>query len=244
MITTFRSSGNLGDVIYSLPTVRALTSEAFYLIQPEVLAHYGSNVSYHPSGPYRIKREFAKQLLPLLKAQSYVKDAKLYEGETIDIDLELMRDLKIDFRKGNLPEYYSEAFGVEVDLTSPWLDAEPDDRFRNKVLVSRSHRYRNNFDYSFLRDIVFVGLTEEYQDYRQLTDSKPPHFFPTDHLQLSQAIKACKLFIGNQSFAFALAEGLKVPRVLEVAVCSPNVRTENEARTQREFERMIERLRD
>ena len=34
-------------------------------------------------------------------------------------------------------------------------------------------------------------------------------------LELAEIIKSCKLFIGNLSFGYALAEAIKVPRLLE-----------------------------
>ena len=42
-------------------------------------------------------------------------------------------------------------------------------------------------------------------------------------LQLASIIAGCKFFIGNQSFPFSLAEGLKVKRLLEVCYWCPNV---------------------
>ena len=32
---------------------------------------------------------------------------------------------------------------------------------------------------------------------------------------MAEIINSCKFFLGNQSFGYALAEGLKVPRILE-----------------------------
>ena len=34
-------------------------------------------------------------------------------------------------------------------------------------------------------------------------------------MELAEIIKSCKLFIGNLSFGYALAEAIKVPRLLE-----------------------------
>ena len=42
-------------------------------------------------------------------------------------------------------------------------------------------------------------------------------------LDLAQTIAGCKFFIGNQSFSFAVAEAIKVKRVLEVCYETPNV---------------------
>ena len=40
--------------------------------------------------------------------------------------------------------------------------------------------------------------------------------FCADALDFASAIRGSKLYIGNQSLGFALAEGMKHPRVLEV----------------------------
>ena len=45
-------------------------------------------------------------------------------------------------------------------------------------------------------------------------------------LELASVIAGSKLFIGNQSFPFSLAEALKVRRVLEVFYQCPNVLVE------------------
>jgi len=44
-----------------------------------------------------------------------------------------------------------------------------------------------------------------------------------DFLEMAQVIKGSKLFIGNQSSPFALAEIMKVPRCLEVCPTAHNV---------------------
>jgi hypothetical protein len=45
----------------------------------------------------------------------------------------------------------------------------------------------------------------------------------SNFLELARVIAGCKFFIGNQSFPFAVAEGLKVPRALELCFECPNV---------------------
>jgi len=40
---------------------------------------------------------------------------------------------------------------------------------------------------------------------------------------MAQVIASCKLFIGNQSFPYSIAEALKTKRLLEVYYQAPNV---------------------
>ena len=116
--------------------------------------------------------------------------------------------------------------GLELDLHTPWLDVPPHPDYLGCVLVNRTSRYRNNYiHYGSLRnrpDVYFLGLTEEATAMRQELGAVP-HIQAADFLELASIIKACRLFVGNQSFCYHLAEAMKVPRILEVSTHTPNV---------------------
>jgi ADP-heptose:LPS heptosyltransferase len=106
------------------------------------------------------------------------------------------------------------------------LSVEPDNSFCDSIVVSRSERYRNcAISYKFLSaypKVIFVGVEEEYKDFI----TQVPHAEwarVNDFLQLARIIAGSRLFIGNQSFPFAIAEALKVPRVVELDPLTPNV---------------------
>ena len=82
-----------------------------------------------------------------------------------------------------------------------------------------------NIDYSILKDqdIIFVGLDSEYQSFKNMYSFEPKRVNVKDALHMAQIINSCRLFIGNQSMAFAIAEQLKVPRILEQYAHAPNV---------------------
>jgi ADP-heptose:LPS heptosyltransferase len=67
-----------------------------------------------------------------------------------------------------------------------------------------------------------------------------------DFLELAELIAGCKLFIGNQSFPYSLAEGLKVPRILELDPADPNVVPTGglafDVLFQRQFEHLVDQL--
>ena len=63
-----------------------------------------------------------------------------------------------------------------------------------------------------------------------------------DFLELAGIIAGCKLFIGNQSFPFSIAEGLKVPRILEVYYKAANVIPEGENAHDFYFQEHLEEL--
>lgn len=108
----------------------------------------------------------------------------------------------------------------------PWLHATPDSTFGDSIVLARSGRYNNVYlDYGFLQEysnLVFVGVEQEYQ---RLKVSIPKlEYQPVkDFLEMAQVIAGAKFFIGNQSFPYAIAEAMKVRRVLEVCFYAPNV---------------------
>jgi len=121
------------------------------------------------------------------------------------------------------------------DLSKPWLDAVGSvgkDSFHppahGKILINRTSRYQNPFtSYFFLRDhqedLLFVGMEEEHKEFCKQWGLDIPHHKVNDFWDLANSIYTCRFFIGNQSLCFAIAEGLKTPRLLEVCPYAPNV---------------------
>jgi hypothetical protein len=224
---TFKHSGCLGDIVCSLPTVKALASgqPVRYLIRPNRPGNHV--IGPHPAGNFLLTEELARSMLPLLQAQPYITEAGLYAGETVDVDLDLFRETGFDYRRGSIFRYYCHAFPVAPDLSSPWLTVEPDDTFRDYVIVNRTQRYHNRrINYRFLSnrsDVVFVGLPQEYAEFNSEAKGLPD-FTAQDMVQLAQWLAGAKAFVGNQSCGMAIAEALKTtPRLLEVCPDCPNV---------------------
>ena len=116
--------------------------------------------------------------------------------------------------------------GVQVDLSKKFLDVEEHPSLKNKITILRSLRYQNPFiSYSFLEkkeDPYYLGTLEEYNHLKK--ELKNLKFYECkDFLEMAVIINSCKFFIGNLSFGYALAEALKVPRLLESAPSFPLV---------------------
>ena len=209
---SFLHSGNAGDLIYGLPTVRALGGGDLYL-----------GVGDHPQWGHRaaLPPAYAESLLPLLSAQSYVTSVSVHQGEPVDHDLDRFREHEA--QAPNLAAAHLRAFGLpEEACEAPWLTvAEPLRIADSPVLFSRTTRYRNPaFDWGHLvarygSRALFVGLPEEHRLFEEELGRVPYH--PTrDLLELARLIAGCELFVGNQSAPYAIAEGLKVETILEV----------------------------
>jgi hypothetical protein len=216
-------SGNAGDIIYALPTIEAirkLTDAKIELYlrlgQPLILSGYNS----HPLGNVMLNQKMAEMLITLLKPQPYIDLVEIHTDQIIDIDLDYFRAGGIPLDKGNIARWCSYLTGVNPVLWKPWLNVEADQSYSDTIVMARSERYRNyTINYKFLNtyaNIVFIGVESEYIDIKKTI----PHIKwvqVDDFMQMASIIAGSKFFIGNQSFPYSIAEGLKVPRILETS---------------------------
>lgn len=222
----FKHSGHLGDLIYALPIIKEISKSKkcnFYINTN--LSHGKKSYYKHPSGNVMISDRMFNMIVPLLKSQSYFNVVKKLENETIDIDLDLFRKLpfSIDFHS---VRWYYHLTGKNVDMNLPSIDVEKNKQFENKIVIVRTHRGRNPIiDYKFLNpyeNLLFLGTKSEYDDFAKIAPST--EFYDVkDFLEMAQIMQSAKFVIANQTFAFALADGLKVNRILEANPYIPAV---------------------
>ena len=220
-VLNINHSGNAGDIIYALATIKRIheltqTPINLYLKtgQPRLLPHYIS----HPLGTVMLDQKMVDMLSALINTQPYIQKCEVYNGQDIHIDLDVFRSGIIPIDRGNIARWCGYITGVTPLTYQSWLTVTPDATYADKIVIARSGRYRNAaIDYSFLKkynNLVFVGISAEYEDMRK-TVPELEWVQVDDFLKLAQIIAGCKFFIGNQSFPFAIAEALKVPRILE-----------------------------
>ena len=103
-------------------------------------------------------------------------------------------------------------------MDEPFLDVEPHSIIKDKIVIMRSPRYRNQFiNYNFLKNqnnMVCIGLKSEYEDLKR-NISNLEYYDCKNFLEMAQIIKSSKFFLGNLCFSYSIAEALKVPRLLE-----------------------------
>jgi hypothetical protein len=248
-LATFKHSGNAGDLIYALPSLRVLAGKFGAKLSLELNVPLRNRKLVHPLGGVQLNQKMYDMLEPLLSRQEYINELAVYEGGAVDYDLDVTRDAPFRTDRLGICRWYFYVFGITCDLSQPWLKVDPDPSFKNRIVVARSKRYRNlTFSYKFLEQYgapVFVGLADEYEDFRsQVPQSEWVEV--KDFYQLARIIAGSRLFIGNQSFPYSIAEGLKVPRVLELDPGMPNVVPAGEhgydVLYQRQFEAIIRRF--
>lgn len=229
---TYKCAGEAGDLVYALPTVKALG---------------GGTICLHAESwtRERMNEGKAASLRSLLITQPYIEDVRwLHPGETVDVNLNDFRAAYFrDFRKPDFPkqrnlcEWILRTHGCDPEeQNKQWLTINP---IRvAPVIINRTgigrrahHVYRNrDFPWGkiverYAGSLAFVGTPEEYRDFVWRTSSPEivvPYHPTPDLLSLAQTIAGADLFIGNQSCAYAIAEGLKKPAILEVCPWLPN----------------------
>lgn len=220
---TFLHSGHAGDVVNALPVIKELSKnhECTLYIQtnkPLEVKYYR-----HPSKDVYLSDKNFEMLKPLLDFQKFIKKTEKYSGQDIDINFDVFRTLPINILFDNL-RYASQLTGVQPDFEEKYIDAPTHEKLKDKVIIQRTFRYRNQFiNYNFLKDfnnLYFIGTLEEYNDLKQ-TVPNLKHYNCIDFLDMASIIKTSRFFIGNSSLGFPIAEGLKVPRLLEACPYFP-----------------------
>lgn len=222
-------SGNAGDLIYSLPAMRKAAElkgvKVHLYLHINVPAKYG-NFS-HPMGNVQMNRQMAEMLMPLLLSTDFIGKCEITEeAQQVDYNFDLFR--KFHNYTGHISQWYFHIYPeLTCDLSVPInFDLQPSPE-KFDIVLNRTSRYHNpTFDYTALRGfqhrMTFVGLPEEYR----VISAKLPnikHYPVKDFYELAQVISCCNLFIGNQSMAFAIAEQMKHPRVVEICPTAHNV---------------------
>lgn len=198
--------GDVGDLIYALPTMKALGGGNLLLV------------------PDRVREPFTEakvaKLAPLLSLQTYLKSVEFspaVHGKAYDFTR--FRDR---YRSGkSLAQIQSEMFGKNgVTLEQPWLTVDRPVRTDKQVIIHRSSRYHNpEFPWRrvmemYAQKALFVGSKKEWETF--VREFGAIDYHPTaDFLELARIIAGSKLFIGNQSAPYSIAEGLKHPAILE-----------------------------
>ena len=229
-MNTFKHSGALGDLIYSLPTVKHFGGGEFYLHLNQMdwigQHYYGS-----PPAPFhqgRMTQDDFDYMKSFMESQEYITrfDVMLPSTE-ITHNLDRFRPLFVG-HPDNYINIYSSVFGLSSDNATraritPWLTVPTPKKIEGRPwVINRSQRWIPptpgpqwaTWATEGLEDLaVFVGLEQEHVAFTQQTGLVIPWHPTKDMLELASVISGADVFIGNQSQALSLAIGLGVANV-------------------------------
>jgi hypothetical protein len=235
---TFKHSGDLGDIIYSLPTIKQLGGGILYLDttggEDEPICRVQC-----PDGKTKFNDATYNFIKPLIEAQSYIKAVKKYNGNKVDYNLNNFRykfaDPNRRSQARNLLDLHLDAFNLpEWDHNSPWLETNNIKKLDKKTIVSRTPRYQCSHTwfesqrFNFRDKSIFVGLEKEHELFQWTFNIKVPFFKVKDALELAEILKGANHLVSNQTSTLAIGIGLgTVSIVQEVYTKLPNVVFEN-----------------
>lgn len=239
---TFKHSGDLGDIIWSLPAVKALGGGTLYLDSDggwdepcvnNALLFRGGRGQSGRTRTTKLSQEMITSITPVLMQQPYITSVIEWSGQAVEANLDTFRIYVSDDR--TLVSSHCEAMVVpEPPVTEPWMfmASAPSKapivssdyvHLERTILLSRSLRYHGNDEFWIgLRPDVqeracFVGLPFEYEVFtRVFPHIKVPYYETPTLLDLFRAVASCERTITNQGLVHCFAEALKKPVVLEV----------------------------
>lgn len=219
------TAGDVGDGIFLLNILKHLPGAPHTLLleaSPKTKAKGEDGV-----------RRLHDLIAPLAKAQPYIGDCRLIE-KTDHVDWASANFRIQHYQRGqtlmqahlnNLIETHG--IGHEINGNEAWLTCEPSKESRGRVVINRTGRYTNPFFqwgqvvHHYRNRLLFVGLHHEWRDF--CGNFGYVEFRPTGNmLEVAQLIAGAELFIGNQSCANAIAEGLKKPLIQETDLTYPD----------------------
>lgn len=226
----FSHSGKIGDLIFALPFCRSVASAAkidrfsLHLKTGTVVERVRADGFVFPLPQFDAAG--AELLRPLLERQPYIRNVTIsgdLPAGAIDLDA-FRTQTCLPLWGSSLPHYYLPLapWLVDVpDLSRPWLSGgRTVDLGGKTVALFATERFRRpGFSFSFLEpfrdEILFLGTDTEHAAFEK-------DFFPVEHRKIADfadaldVLSSVSLAIGNQTGFFAIAEALKIPRLLLV----------------------------
>ena len=225
---TFSQNGRVGDTVYSLWYVKQFAQR----IGSKVNYHLHTNVAI--SNPNSIDKtnmnstvymtsSTAQFITPFLQKCQFIEQVIIGDQVPVSsICLDITKEAgPINTFAGQMRQYFykNDIFSLPREYWKPIIEVESNYKYKDKVLITLSQRYVNPLiDYkqlSCFKDIlVFVGTEQEFNVFNKKYFKLNERIAPTSLLEVAELMKGALGYIANQTGFFAVAEALKVPRIL------------------------------
>lgn len=229
----FHTSGDIGDLVYSLAVARELGGGA-YFVSPDCKYPFP-----RPPKACRDSMAFHLATCRLSRKQPYIWNQQHTHTTPHSTDVDFNRFREAYHRGGSenwksLLQLHAQPFGVDIDGSTPWLECDDPLTIPGRpIVVNLTQRYRN-YEFPWWQlirryghQMVFVGSVAEHAALQgHAPDITIPHQSTSDLWEVARVIKGGKVFVGNQSSPLAVAHGLGQNVVVEEWAANPNCHIE------------------
>lgn len=244
---TFKHSGAAGDLLYSLALVKSFGGGDFYLHLDQLnwvgQYYYGSAPSPYHQG--RMNHKDYEFFRGFMEAQSYINSFQILDPKVhaITHNLDRFRPLFVG-HPANYVNVYCQAFGITDPATQNMISGDTWFSVTNPrpipgkpMIINRTQRGYSPVEVNPRwqdwranggpEQSVFVGLPDEHEYFQKWVGCSIDYYPTPTLLDLAEVIAGGQEFVGNQSMALALAQGLGVPYTFERRQDLPLARNES-----------------
>lgn len=235
----FVTISTFGDVIWSLCVIKILGGGNLYVKLNGLDDFCRTHMRWKDAGPHsgRLTQQDYEFMEPLLKAQDYLKEVKVWTDQQDDypILLDHWKFHQAERWRGNQTECYALTLGWNINdreikkklLYEPWLTpVEPLKIPKKYIAVHRAERYNYNgkpsedwysyFENGLEENGFFIGTDKEHADFEKMFGVKIYHQKVSNLLEMARYIQGSELIIANQSIHVAIAIALGKSYRLEI----------------------------
>jgi len=221
---SYLQGGKLGDFIHSL-CVCKFNYDFFNYKADLYISDIGDSFEKGVENTY-------KDLKPILEKQEWLNSFKIYDNQSIDINLYTFRQSRHLYTTNWIEVYFKEFLdGINPPTEYKWIDMDKDDSLSNTLLINRSNKpftpqvseiYRQIINNNSHLEKVFICFDEsQYENFGFKDDFK---LLKVNTLyDFFEKINSCGLFLGNQSGPMGWATSMNAPRIIELLARIDNI---------------------
>ena len=234
-IITFKHSGDIGDIVASLATVKEICErdncKADFLLDASGGVGDEFVALQARDGHLKFNEKAAEFVQPLVASQPYINSAKVV-NPPIECDINLNRFRQsfitpevMEKTNQNLLFVHQVAFGLEMGYKGKWLYMKEEDKIPHKFIISRTPRYQSAH---LLCDRIaldpkaeFIGTDFEWELWKQTFGRYPQggRIPVSDALDAAKHIGGAEQFFSNGTCFYWIALGLGVKQIVHELGC-------------------------
>jgi hypothetical protein len=246
-MTTFSHSGTTGDTFFSLVAAKILGGGDFYLRLNNLDNVIQQKLGWPSAGRHsgRMTQDDYEQVRELMLHQKYINKFEVWNGESIDYELEnAASHLETKSKLRNFSNQHAEAQGIDTQYhfrqlqIDPWMECREERKFPGRPIVihrgphyqegnnAQSVEWQNMINSGLLEQAVFVGLESEHAWFEDTFKVFVPHYRTPNFMELARVISGSELFICSMAAPCALSIALGKTMWIETRKNEPVERLE------------------